>query len=286
MFDSEFLRWVFALFDFLRYDFILRALLTGIFVGSACAVLGVFLVLRRYALIGHGLTHVAFGGVAVGLLFGGSPFWSALVVTILSSIGILKLQQRVKIHADVAIGIVSAVGMAMGIIIASTAQGFNIDLMSYLFGSILTIGPNEFWVSLFISIVIIVFILLFYHKLFAMTFDAETAMVMGINVERYNYFFAVVTAILIVVGMRLVGLLLVSALIILPAVTSLQVSRSFKGSLVTAAGTAIISVFFGIFTSYHLDLPTGGTIVMINFFLFLLAFGVKKIVLENSLGKQ
>jgi len=282
MLDSGILGGVFSLFEFLKYDFILRALLTGFFVGSACAVLGVFLVLRRYALIGHGLTHVAFGGVAVGLLFGGRPFWSALVVTTLSSIGILKLQQRVKIHADVAIGIVSAVGMAVGIIIASAAQGFNVDLMSYLFGSILTIGPDEFWVSLFISIVIIVFIILFYYKLFAMTFDAETAMVMGINVERYNYFFAIVTAILVVVGMRLVGLLLVSALIILPAVTSLQVSKSFKGSLITSAITAIISVFFGIFASYHLDLPTGGMIVMINFFLFLLAFGVKKIVLENS----
>ncbi|MBN1574685.1 MAG: metal ABC transporter permease [Deltaproteobacteria bacterium] len=271
-----------SLFDFLGYGFVLRALFTGIFVGTACAVLGVFLVLRRYALIGHGLTHVAFGGVAVGLLLGGQPFWSALIITIISSVGILKLQERVKIHADVAIGVVSAVGMATGILIASAARGFNVDLMSYLFGSILTIGKEEFWASLMISVVIVVFIIIFYHKLFAMTFDGETAMVMGINVGRFNYFFAVVTGLLVVVGMRLVGLLLVSALIILPAVTSLQVSKSFRWSLVIAALTAIVSVFFGIFFSYHLDLPTGGTIVMINFILFLAAYLTKWIVSEES----
>ncbi len=271
-----------SLFDFLKYGFVLRALFTGVFVGTACAVLGVFLVLRRYALIGHGLTHVAFGGVAVGLLLGGQPFWSALIITILSSIGILKLQERVRIHADVAIGVVSAVGMATGILIASAARGFNIDLMSYLFGSILTIGREEFWASLMISVVIVVFIILFYHKLFAMTFDGETAMVMGINVGRFNYFFAVVTALLVVVGMRLVGLLLVSALIILPAVTSLQVSKSFKWSLIVAAFTAAVSVFLGIFSSYHLDLPTGGTIVMINFLLFIGAYLVRRIVLERN----
>lgn len=270
------------MFELFTYGFIQRAILTGLFVGTACAVLGVFLVLRRYALIGHGLTHVAFGGVAVGLLFGRQPFWAALVVTLLSSFGILKLQERVKIYADVAIGIVSAVGMAVGVVIASVAGGFNVDLMSYLFGSILTISKAEFIVSVVISCAVIVFILLFYHDLFAMTFDEESARAMGIGVDRYNYFFAAVSAFVVVVGMRVVGLLLVAALMILPATTSLQISRTFRGALIIAAAAAALSVLAGIVISFWLDLPSGGTIVLVNFVLFLLAFWIKKTFLEKG----
>jgi zinc transport system permease protein len=274
----EFLAYIVDSFDFFRYGFIQRALLTGIFVGTASAVLGVFLVLRRYALIGHGLSHVAFGGVAVGLIFGNQPFWITLFITILSSIGILKLEKRVRMHADVAIGIVSAVGMAAGIIIASVVGGFNVDLMSYLFGSILAVGVGEFWASLFISILVLIFIFSFYHDLFALTFDGESAQAMGINVERYDYFFAVTTAVVVVVGMRVVGLLLVTALIILPAVTSLQVSKTFKGTILMAVVSVVFSVMLGVVLSYFLDFPTGGTIVLVNFFFFVCAFGVKKLV--------
>jgi zinc transport system permease protein len=269
------------MFELFSYGFIQRAILTGVFVGTACAVLGVFLVLRRYALIGHGLTHVAFGGVAIGLLFSSQPFWVTLIVTLLAGIGILKMQQRVKIYADVAIGIVSAVGMATGIVIASVAKGFNVDLMSFLFGSILTIGKTEFIVSIVVSVSVIAFVLLFYHDLFAMTFDEEAARAMGIGVDRYNYFFVVVSAFVVVVGMRVVGLLLVSALIILPAVTSLQVSRNFRASLVIAAAAAAFSVVAGIVISFWLDLPSGGTIVLVNFVLFLLAFWTKKLFIEK-----
>jgi len=270
------------MFDLLQYGFIQRAILTGIFVGTACAVLGVFLALRRYALVGHGLAHVAFGGVAIGLLLGGKPFWAVLIVTLIASLGILKLQERAKVHADVAIGIVSAVGMAAGVVIAGVAGGFNVDLMSYLFGSILTIGKEEFWASVVISVLVVFFIIYFYHDLFAMTFDEESAVVMGINVGRYNYFFAVTAAFVVVVGMKVVGLLLVSALIILPAVTSLQVSRTFKGSIVLSAVFVIISVVLGIFISYYFDLPSGGTIVLVNFLLFLVCFGLKKTVIERK----
>jgi zinc transport system permease protein len=270
------------MFELFTYGFIQRAMLTGLFVGTACAILGVFLVLRRYALIGHGLTHVAFGGVAVGLLFGGQPFWAALAVTLLSSFGILKLQERAKLYADVAIGIVSAVGMAVGVVIASIAGGFNVDLMSYLFGSILTIGKMEFVVSVAISCIVIVFILLFYNDLFAMTFDEESARTMGIGVDRYNYFFAAVSAFVVVVGMRVVGLLLVSALMILPATTSLQVSRTFRSSLIIAALAAAVSVVAGIVISFWLDLPSGGTIVLVNFVLFLISFWIKKLFLEKG----
>jgi zinc transport system permease protein len=260
------------LFSFLEYGFIQRAILTGIFVGAACGVLGVFLVLRRYALIGHGLTHVAFGGVAVGLLFSAQPFWWALSITVLSSVGILKLQERVKMHADVAIGIVSAVGMAAGLIIASMAGGYNVDLMSYLFGSILSVSIDEFWVSIGVSVVVIGFILATYHDLFAVTFDEESARTMGVRVNFYNYFFTVVSAVIVVVGMRVVGLLLISSLIILPAVTSLQLSRTFSRCLVFSTVVAVLSVMGGIFLSYHLSLPSGGAIVAVNFLLFLFAY--------------
>ena len=265
------------LFSFFQYGFIQRAILTGIFVGGASGVLGVFLVLRRYALIGHGLTHVAFGGVAVGLLFSSQPFWWALVVTMLSSMGILKLQERVKMHADVAIGIVSAVGMAAGLIIASVAGGYNVDLMSYLFGSILSISVDEFWVSIVVSLVVIGFIVAAYHDLFAVTFDEESARTMGVRVGFYNYFFTIVSAVVVVVGMRVVGLLLISSLVILPAVTSLQLSKTFSKCLVISAVVAVLSVLGGIFFSYHLSLPSGGAIVAVNFLLFLLSYAYRAI---------
>jgi len=271
-----------GLLEPLQNDFIIRALFTGIFVGTACANLGVFLVLRRYALLGHGLTHVAFGGVAVGMLFSAQPFWSALVITALSSLGMLKLQEKARIHPDVAIGIVSAVGMAVGVVIASVAGGFTVDLMSYLFGSILTISPEEFWISLFISVLIIGFIAAFYHDLFALTFDEDSALAIGIKVKRFNVFFALISAVTIVIGMRVVGLLLISALIILPAVTSLQLSRSFRGSLLIATASVVVSVVAGIMISYFYDLPSGGTIVLLNFGLFLAASLINRFFLKHE----
>ena len=262
------------------YGFIQRALVAGTLIGVLCAVLGVFLVLRRLSLIGDGLAHVTFGSVAVALICRVSPAYvtvAAIPLVLLSSLGILRLTDKAKIYGDAAIGIVSSLGIASGIVIASIAGGFNVDLFSYLFGNILAISGTELIISALLFVVVIAAVVVFYNDLLATTFDEELARSSGIRVERLNAVLAVLTALTVTLAMKVVGVMLISALLILPAVSALQVARGFKVTILAAAGFAAISVTTGICFSFILNLPTGGTIVLISILLFLLTFAVKRL---------
>jgi zinc transport system permease protein len=267
-----------ALAEFFSYSFIQRALFAGTLIGVLCAVLGVFLVLRRLSLIGDGLAHVTFGSVAVALFFRANPLYvtlAAIPLVLLSSLGILRITERAKIYGDAAIGVVSSLGIACGVILASMAGGFNVDLFSYLFGNILAISGTELLTTLILFCVVITAIVLFYNDLFAITFDDELARSSGIRVDRINSLLALLTALTVVLAMKVVGIMLISALLILPAVTALQLARGFKATLVIAGLVAAISVTSGICCSFLLNLPTGGTIVIIGTALFLLSLLVK-----------
>lgn len=264
--------------DFLRYEFIQRAAVAGSFIALSCALLGVFLVLRRLSLIGDGLAHVTFGSVALGLLLKTSPVYVSIPVVMASSIGILKLTERAKIHGDAAIGIVSAVGIAAGVLLASMAGGFNVDLFSYLFGSILAISKAEVIISIILSVSVIFVTTFFYNDLFSLTFDEEFARVSGVRVKRINTILVMLTAITVVLAMRIVGIMLISALLILPAVTAFQLTKGFKTTIVIASLISVMSVILGIFTSIIIDTPTGATIVIVNFIFFMLAFTYKKAI--------
>jgi zinc transport system permease protein len=253
---------------FLSYGFLQRALLAGLFVAVACAILGLFLVLRRDAMIGHGLAHVTFGGVALGLFLNLLPLAVALVVAVLASWAIMKLKERAGLHGDTAIGIFASVGMALGIGLATMAQRFNVDLLSYLFGDILAIEPLELWLSIGLAALTVIIILANYRQLMYLTFDREAARASGIRTKRFELLLATLTSVTVVLGMKVVGILLVAALLIIPAAAALQLASSFKQALVISSLVAFFSVFLGLITALLLDLPASATIVLISFFFF------------------
>jgi zinc transport system permease protein len=264
--------------EILSYGFIQRALIAGSLMAVLCSVLGVFLVLRRLSLIGDGLAHVTFGSVALSLVMGLNPVHvsvAAIPFVMLSSLGILKLTEKARIYGDAAIGIVSSLGIACGILLASVAGGFNVDLFSYLFGNILAIGPTDLMIAATLFVVVMLAVAFFYRDLFAITFDEELAKSSGIRTEAINTVLVLLTALTVVLAMKLVGIMLISALLILPAVAALQIARSFLATIVASCCFATASVIVGIFGSFILNLPTGGAIVVVNFILFILAFAWK-----------
>ena len=266
--------------EIFTYGFMQRALLSGLLVGILCAVLGVFLVLRRLSLIGDGLSHVTFGSVALALALHTKPLYvtvAALPAVLLSSLGILRLTDRMKIYGDAAIGIVSATGIAGGVVLAAVSGGFNVDLFSYLFGNILAISRGEVLLAVALFILVIGVVIFSYQQLFAITFDEELARSSGIKVERFNALLALLTALTVVLAMKVVGIMLVSALLIIPPVTALQISRGFKATLFTAAAISALSVAAGIIISFMLNLPTGALIVLLNIVLLLLVISWRKI---------
>lgn len=261
--------------DFLSHGFIQRALIAGCFISVLCSTLGVFLVLRRLSLIGDGLAHVTFGSIAVGLLFRTYPFYVAVPIVMASSVGILKLIERARLFGDTAIGIVSSVGVATGVLLASAAGGFNIDLFSYLFGNILSITSGEVMASVLLCLAVFVVIGLFYHELMAVTFDEESARASGIRVGRINTVLVLLTALTVVLAMKVVGIMLISALLILPPSTALQMARGFRATIATAAMVSVVSVMIGTVLSFLFDLPTGAAIVILNFLFFIAVFAVR-----------
>jgi zinc transport system permease protein len=276
---------VMDIIDYLQYGFIQRALIAGCFVALLCSVLGVLLVLRRLSLIGDGLAHVTFGSVALGLVFKIYPLYISIPVVMLSSLGILKLMEKARIYGDAAIGVISSLGIAGGVILASVAGGFNVDLFSYLFGNILAISDAEVVISIVLSVIVLVLIVLYYHEIFSITFDEEYAGASGIDTRKINAMLVLLAAVTVVLAMNVVGIMLVSALLILPAVTALQLARGFRNTLVIAGLTAICSVVAGIFGSLALNLPTGAMIVMVNLLLFLIVLGGKVLIAKSrSMG--
>ncbi len=262
----------------LQYGFIQKALLAGSLIALSCAFLGVFLVLRKFSMIGDGLAHVSFATVALALLLSVPPLVLSIPLVILSSFLILKLNEKANLHGDAAIGLVSSLSVAIGIVIASMAQGFNIDLFSYLFGSILVISDLDVILSIILSATVIGIIVFYYHDLFAITYDENYAKISGMKVEWLNYLIAILTSITIVLGIRVVGTMLVSSLIVFPAVTALQVSKSFRGAMAVAATVSVFCVLAGVFLSYGFNLPTGGAIVLLNGVCFVIAFGSKLVM--------
>lgn len=272
--------------EFLSYGFIQRAIIAGAFISVLCSTLGVLLVLRRLSLIGDGLAHVTFGSVALGLLFRVYPLYISLPVVMASSLGILKLMERARIYGDAAIGMLSALGIAGGVLVASLAGGFNVDLFSFLFGNILSISVQEVYTSIILSVIVLAVIVFNYHDIFSITFDEEFAKASGINTHRINTMIVLFTAITVVLTMKVVGIMLTSALLIFPAVTAFQIARGFANSLLIAAAVALASVICGILLSLQLNLPTGASIVIVNFVFFVAAFMCKNVILRTGQGHQ
>ena len=268
------------LLDIMSYEFVQRAMVAGMLIAAVSALLGLFLVLRRFSLIGDGLAHTTFGSVAVVLLVGISPIYvtlAALPLVMVSSLAIYKLTSSRKINADAAIGIISSLGIASGIILASLSGGFNVDLFSYLFGNILTVNNTELLLSFIVFLFVLVVVIYFYDDLFAVTFDQELAQSMGIKTGRINVILFLLTAIAAVLAMKVAGIMLVSALLILPALTALQLAVSFRTTMIAAVVFAIVAVVCGIIFAFLFNLPAGAMIVLFNICFLLLVFVAKKL---------
>ena len=268
------------LMEVMKYGFVQRAMIAGVFVAAVSALLGMFLVLRRFSLIGDGLAHTTFGSVAVVLLIGVSPVYvtiAALPLVIISSLAIYKLTSSRKINADSAIGIVSSLGIAAGVVLASLSGGFNVDLFSYLFGNILTVNNTELILAFIVFVVVVAVVVYLYDDLFALTFDQELACSMGINAGRINILLFLLTAVAAVLAMKVAGIMLVSAMLILPALTALQMSMSFRKTMIVAVGFAVGAVLFGIVMAFILNLPAGAMIVLLNICFLSVVFVVKKL---------
>jgi zinc transport system permease protein len=261
---------------FFGYGFFQRALLAGVFVAIACAILGLFLILRRDAMIGHGLAHVTFGGVALGLFLNIIPLGAALAVALLASLAILKLRERAGLHGDTAIGIFSSVGLALGIALASLAGRFNADLLSYLFGDILAIDWLEVGLSTGLAIAVVIVILANSRSLMYLTFDQEAARASGVKTARLEVLLAVLASVTVVLGMKVVGILLVTALLVIPAGAGLLLASSFKQAILFSSLVAFLSVVLGLLAAFTLDLPASATVVLTSFVLFVIFFLLRR----------
>ncbi|MCA1794923.1 MAG: metal ABC transporter permease [Desulfobacteraceae bacterium] len=255
----------------LNYSFIQRALIAGSFTAACCALLGVFLVLRRFSLIGDGLGHVSFGAVGLCLLLNLHPVFYSIPVVLLASLWILRLSDKTGVQGDAAIGLTSSVGVAGGLMLAGIGGGYNVDLFSYLFGNILIISRAEVIISVFLSVTVVAVISLLYHDMFVTAFEHESAHVLGIQTGKINTVLVMCTALTVVLSIRIVGIMLVSSLIILPGIAALQIASGFRSTLLLAVLFAVSSIWIGIGVSFVFDLPTGATIVFVNFGWFVMS---------------
>lgn len=250
--------------EILSYSFIQKGLVAGIAIAIICSLLGIFLVLRRYSLFGDAVAHMAFGGISVGMLVGVYPLWTAFAVSVLGALGITKLRKSTKISGDAAIAVLLVSGLGVGVLLISATDGFRVDLFSFLFGSILLISMEDTLLILGISAGIVAALTVLRKQLLHVTFDEEQAKVSGINIDRLNYIFVVLASITVITSMRLVGILLISALIVLPNITSMMFGKGFKKTVIISMSISVFSVVSGIILSYYLDLAPSGTIVMIT----------------------
>jgi len=257
--------------------FFLRALLAGCFLALACGLLGVFLVLRRDAMIGHGLSHVAFAGVALGLILNLMPIIASLLVCLAGSLIILRLKDQGRLPGDTAIGILSSAGMALAVLLSALRKNFSGDLLNYLFGDILAIAPVDIILAIILALLVIAAIIFSYHQLVFMTFDRESAIVSGVPVKRLDRILVLLTAVTIVLGIRIIGLLLITGLTVIPAASALQLSKNFRSSLVLSSIFSLISVASGIFLAYALNIAASAAIIFVSLFLFGAAFFLKTI---------
>lgn len=282
---------------YLQYQFIQRALIVGVMVALCAALLGVILVLKQYSMIGDGLSHVGFGALTVAVslssvtagalpevlpetvrrgiaglcaAISGAPLVFTLAVVVVCATLLLRISQNSRIRGDSAIALISTSALAVGVIVTSTTSGMNIDVYNYMFGSILAMEASDVALSIGLSIVVLAVFVALYPKIFAVTFDENFARATGMNTELYNLMIAVLTAVTIVVGMRIMGTMLISSLIIFPALTSMRVFSCFRYVVISSAIVSVVCLAAGIMLSCLWSLPAGAGIVAVNLVAFLI----------------
>lgn len=256
--------------EMLSYPFMTRAFLVGSLVALCSALLGVSLVLKRYSMIGDGLSHVGFGAMAIAAAMNAAPLTVAIPVVIVAAILLLRISGNAKIKGDAAIALISTTSLAVGVMVISLTTGMNTDVYNYMFGSILAMSAEDVKLSLVLSVFVLILFIVFYHKIFAITFDETFARATGVKAGVYNTLIAVLTAVTIVLGMRMMGALLISSLIIFPALTSMRVCRTFKSVIINAAVISVVCLIAGVTFSYVAATPAGASVVLANLVMMVL----------------
>lgn len=266
------------LIEMFSYPFMVRAILVGTLVSLCSALLGVSLVLKRYSMIGDGLSHVGFGALAIATAMNAAPLAVAIPVVILAAVLLLRISSNSKIKGDAAIALISTGALAIGVMVISMTTGMNTDVYNYMFGSILAMSSKDVELSLALSAAVLILYLLFYNKIFAITFDETFARATGVKANLYNTLIAVLTAVTIVLGMRMMGALLISSLIIFPALTSMRICKTFKSVIINSGVISVICLFIGVTISYFWATPAGASIVIVNMaalFIYTIAGAIK-----------
>jgi zinc transport system permease protein len=264
-------------FEILGYGFVSRALVVGILISLVAALLGVILVLKRYSLIGHGLADVGFASMSIALAFSVEPTFASVPLLILASVAIMFISERKGVGGDSAIAMVSTGSLALGVIITALTTGFNSDVYGYMFGSILAMSTQDLIFSAVLAIIVLVLFAIFFNRLFLVTQDEDRARSYGINVTAYHFLIALLTALTVVLGMRMMGTLLISSLIVFPTMTARCYTKSFKGTVIVAAIVSVCCFVVGMMVSLLFNLPTGAAVVAANIIVLLLSMVIRAI---------
>jgi zinc transport system permease protein len=256
------------------YPFIVRAFVVGILVSLCASLLGVPLVLKRYAMIGDGLSHVSFGALAVAVACGFAPLWFSIPVVVLAAFFLLRIAEKSRVSADALIAVFSASALSIGIIVTSLTTGMTTDVDSYMFGSILAMSTSDVALSAGLSAVVLALFILFYHKLFAVTFDERFARATGVRVDAYKTLLSILTALTVVLGMRMMGAMLISSLIIFPALSAMRLFKSFRAVVICAGVVSVGCFCIGLGASYLLSTPVGASVVLCDLTVFLICCAI------------
>ncbi|MCI9534255.1 MAG: metal ABC transporter permease [Lachnospiraceae bacterium] len=254
--------------EMLSYPFLVRALLGGALVSLCASLLGVSLVLKRYSMIGDGLSHVSFGALSVAVAVGWSPLAVSIPVVTVAAFFLLRITENSRIRSDAAIAMISASSLAAGIVVTSLTTGMTTDVSSYMFGSILAMSRQDVILAGVLSVVVLCLFIFCYHKIFAVTFDESFAKATGVRVKIYNVLIAALTAVTIVLGMRMMGAMLISSLIIFPALTAMEIFKSFRSVVVCSGILSVLCFCGGMIVSYGLSVPAGASVVLVNLAVF------------------
>ncbi len=262
--------------DIFQYDFMVRAFEAGIAIGIVAPIIGMFLVVRRYSLLADTLAHVSFAGVAIGIFLSINPILSAIVLSVVAAFGIESLRNSGRIFGESVLALFLSGSLAVAVIILSLAKGFNANLFSYLFGSISTVSLSDLWVTLGLAVVVFLGVIIFYKELFFASFDPELAEASGLPVKRLNIMMVVLAAIAIALSIRIVGVLLIGALMVIPVVSAMQYGKGFRTTLMLSVFFSLLSVILGLFASYYFNLASGGAIVVMALIFFVASLLIVK----------
>lgn len=269
-----------TLIKIFSYSFSIRALTVGLLISLCAALIGVSLVLKRYSMIGDGLSHVGFGALSAAMVFNLAPMAVSVPVIIIAALFLLKLNEKGHLKGDCAIAMLSVSCLAIGVILTSLSNGSNVDIESYLFGSVVSVKPQYLYVSIVLSLAVVIIYMFFYNHIFSVTFDESFAKATGINVSLFNSILAVLCALVIAVGMRIMGTMLITGLIIFPSLSAMSLSKSFKKVTFISAIISVVCFFIGFVLSFQFNTPPGASVIVINLFVYIICRTLRKLALK------